>query len=57
MVVGTIDQDPYPQAFEGMHMAWLYFNGRDAEIPKPNFLSLPITTKENAEQTPPAWQQ
>jgi len=56
-VVGTIDQDPYPQAFEGMHMAWLSFNGRDAEIPKPNFLQLPIITKENAEQTPPAWQQ
>lgn len=54
-VLGTINQDPYPQAYEGMHMAWLYLNGREAEIPKPNFLPLPIITKENAEEIPPAW--
>jgi hypothetical protein len=30
-------------------------NGREAEIPKPNFLPLPIITQENAEETPPAW--
>ena len=23
-ILGTINQNPYPQAFEGMHMAWLY---------------------------------
>lgn len=54
-VLGTVNQDPYPQAFEAMHMAWLYLNGREAEIPKPNFLELPIITKENAEATAPAW--
>jgi ABC-type sugar transport system substrate-binding protein len=54
-VLGTINQDPYPQAYEGVHMAWLYLNGQEAEIPKPNFLSLPIITIENAEATPPAW--
>lgn len=54
-VLGTINQDPYPQAFEGMHMAWLYLNGRESEIPKPNFLDLPIITRENAEAVPPAW--
>lgn len=54
-VLGTINQDPYPQAFQGMHMAWLYLNGREAEIPKPNYLPLPIITQENAEATPPAW--
>ncbi len=54
-VLGTINQDPYPQAFQGMHMAWLYLNGREAEIPKPNYLPLPIITQENAETTPPAW--
>ncbi|HEY8446672.1 MAG TPA: sugar ABC transporter substrate-binding protein [Thermomicrobiales bacterium] len=54
-VIGTINQDPYPQAFEGMHMAWLYLNGREADIPKPNYLPLPIITRENAEETPPAW--
>jgi ribose transport system substrate-binding protein len=54
-ILGTINQDPYPQAFEGMHMAWLYLNGQEDAIPKPDFLPLPIITKENAEQTPPAW--
>jgi ABC-type sugar transport system substrate-binding protein len=54
-VHGTVNQDPYPQAYEGMHMAWLYLNGHEAEIPKPNFLPLPIITIENAEATPPAW--
>ena len=55
-VVGTVDQDPYPQAFEGMHMAWLLLNGRENEIPKPFFQPLPIITKENAEQVPAAYQ-
>ena len=54
-IFGTINQDPYPQAFQGMHMAWLYLNGHESEIPKPYFLDLPIITKENAEATPPAW--
>jgi len=54
-VLGTVNQDPYPQAFEGMHMAWLHLNGQDADIPKPNFLPLPIITQENAEAIPPAW--
>jgi ABC-type sugar transport system substrate-binding protein len=54
-VTGTINQDPYPQAFEAMHMAWLYLNGREDEIPVPYFLDLPIITAENAESVPPAW--
>lgn len=54
-VLGTTNQDPYPQAFEGMHMAWLELNGKDADIPKPLNLPLPIITKENAEATAPAW--
>jgi ribose transport system substrate-binding protein len=54
-ILGTVDQDPYPQAYQGMRMAWLYLNGHDSEIPKPDFLPLPIITKANAEQTPPAW--
>jgi ABC-type sugar transport system substrate-binding protein len=48
-IFGTVDQDPYPQ------VAWLHFNGKDSEIPKPNFLPLPLITKENAEKTPAAW--
>lgn len=54
-VTGTINQDPYPQAFEGMHMAWLFLNGMEADIPKPNYLPLPIITIDNAEAIPPAW--
>jgi len=54
-VLGTINQDPYPQAYEAMHMGWLLLNGQEDAIPKPNFLELPIITIENAESTPPAW--
>jgi ribose transport system substrate-binding protein len=54
-IFGTVDQDPYPQAYNAMKMAWLHFNGKDAEIPKPYFLPLPLVTKDNAEKTPAAW--
>jgi ABC-type sugar transport system substrate-binding protein len=54
-IFGTVDQDPYPQAYNAMKMAWQHFNGKDAEIPKPYFLPLPLVTKENAEKTPAAW--
>ena len=54
-IFGTVDQDPYPQAYSAMKMAWLHFNGKDADIPKPFFLPLPLITKENAETTPAAW--
>jgi ribose transport system substrate-binding protein len=54
-VFGTVDQDPYPQAYNAMKMAWLHFQGKDAEIPKPDFMPLPLVTKENAEKTPAAW--
>jgi ABC-type sugar transport system substrate-binding protein len=54
-IFGTVDQDPYPQAYQAMRMAYLHFNGKDAEVPKPYFLELPLVTKDNAEATPPAW--
>jgi ABC-type sugar transport system substrate-binding protein len=54
-IFGTVDQDPYPQAYNAMKMAWLHLNGKDAEIQKPYFLPLPLVTKENAEATPAAW--
>ncbi len=54
-VAGTVNQDPYPQAFEAMHMAWLYLNGMEDQIPKPFFQPLPIITIENAESVPPSW--
>ena len=54
-VAGTVNQDPYPQAFEAMHMAWLYLNGREDEIPTPFYQPLPIITAENVESVPPSW--
>ncbi len=54
-IFGTVNQDPYPQAYQAMHMAYLHFTEKDAEIPKPYFLELPLVTKDNAEVTPPAW--
>ncbi len=54
-VLGTINQDPYPQAYEGVHMGWLLLNGQEDQIPKPYFLELPIITADNAMETPPAW--
>lgn len=54
-VVGTVDQDPYPQAFQAMHMAWFYLNGQENQIPKPDYLPLPIITQANATQVPPAY--
>src|SRR4029077_6606089 len=46
---GPVDQDPYPQAYNAMKMAWLHFNGKDSEIPRPNFLPRPLIAKETRE--------
>ena len=54
-IVGTVNQDPYPQAFHGMEMAYLHLMGRDAEIKRPNFQPLPLITQANAKAVPPAW--
>ncbi len=53
-IFGTVDHYPYPQAYNAMKMAWLHFNGKDADILKPYFLPLPLDMKENAEKTPAA---
>jgi ABC-type sugar transport system substrate-binding protein len=54
-IAGTVNQDPYPQAFHAMEMAYDFLMGKEAEIKKPYFLPLPLITKENAEAVPPAW--
>lgn len=54
-IAGTVNQDPYPQAFHAMEMAYDYFMGKEAEIKKPYFLPLPLITRDNAEAVPPAW--
>jgi ABC-type sugar transport system substrate-binding protein len=54
-IAGTVNQDPYPQAFHAMEMAHKYFTGQEADIQKPFYLPLPLITQENAEAVPPAW--
>lgn len=54
-IVGTVNQDPYPQAYHAMEAAYLLLTGKEGEIKKPFFLPLPLITKENAKDVPPAW--
>ncbi|OPZ64001.1 MAG: D-ribose-binding periplasmic protein precursor [Firmicutes bacterium ADurb.Bin506] len=56
IVYGTVNQDPYPQAVEALHMASLYLNGEKSKIPTPNyFLDLPLITSANVDEYAPAW--
>ncbi len=54
-IVGTVNQDPYPQAYHAMEAAYKLLMGKESEIKKPDFLPLPLITKENAKDVPPAW--
>lgn len=55
-VYGTVDQDPAPQGVNGVKDAVKLLDGKTADVPSPDhFLDLPIVTKDNVEQFPPAW--
>lgn len=55
-IYGTILQDPYPQAYEALHMARLFLEGQVEQIPTPNyFVDLPLVTKDNLDQYNPVW--
>ena len=54
-IVGTVDQDPYPQAYDAMEAAYQLLTGKENQIKRPNFLPLPLITKNNAKAVPPAW--
>ncbi|MDP1730916.1 MAG: sugar ABC transporter substrate-binding protein [Devosia sp.] len=54
-IAGTVNQNPYPQAYHAMEMAYDYLMGKEADIKRPYFLPLPLITQENAESVPPAW--
>ncbi len=54
-IVATVNQDPYPQAYHAMEMAYKYLMGQEAEIAKPYFLPLPVITQDNAAAVAPAW--
>ncbi len=56
LAFGTVLQDPYPQAVEGMRVAKLYLTGDRDAIPTPNdFLELPLITQENVNEYEPVW--
>lgn len=55
-VHGTVNQDPAPQGVNAVKDAVLWLDGKKDQVPTPNhFLDLPIITKDNVEQYPPAW--
>lgn len=55
-VYGTVNQDPAPQGVTGVQDAVKWLDGKTSEVPAPNhYLDLPIITKDNVEQFPPAW--
>ena len=54
-IVGTVNQNPYPQAYHAMEMAYNYLMGAEDKIQKPYFLPLPLITQANAAEVPPAW--
>jgi ribose transport system substrate-binding protein len=55
-VHGTVNQDPAPQGVNGVKDAVLWLDGKKDAVPAPNhYLELPIITKDNVEQYPPAW--
>jgi ribose transport system substrate-binding protein len=55
-VFGTVDQDPAPQGVNAVKDAVLWLDGHKDAVPSPNhYLDLPIITKDNVDQYPPAW--
>jgi ABC-type sugar transport system substrate-binding protein len=55
-IFGSVDQDPLPQGVEAVKAAVNWLNGLKDKVPQPNYyLDLPIVTKDNVEQFPPAW--
>ena len=55
-IYGTVNQDPTPQGVNGVKDAILWLEGHKNQVPQPNhYLPLPIVTKDNAKQYPPAW--
>lgn len=56
IVYGTVDQDPYPQGYDGVQYAYYYLTGQQSKIPTPNaYEHLPLVTKDNVDQYPAAW--
>jgi len=55
-VLGTVDQDPYPQGFRSVEAAVQWLTGEQDKVVQPNeYLELPIVTAANVADYPPAW--
>jgi len=55
-VLGTVDQDPYPQGFRSVEAAVQWVTGEQDKVVTPNeYLDLPIVTKANVADFSPAW--
>lgn len=53
---GTVNQDPYPQGFRAVELAYFWLTGQRSKVPRPtDYLPLPLVTKENVAKMAPAW--
>ena len=56
IVVGTVNQDPYPQGVGAIEYAHYWLSGQQDKVERPNhYLPLPIVTIENVDEYPAAW--
>ncbi|MFV0526446.1 MAG: sugar ABC transporter substrate-binding protein [Acidimicrobiales bacterium] len=53
-VYGTINQDPYPQAYQAVELAVRALNG-DRNLEENYYVPLPWVTAANFDEIPPAW--
>lgn len=55
-VYGTVNQDPYPQGYRAVELAYYVLTGQTEKVPTPtDYLPLPLVTAENVETMNPAW--
>lgn len=55
-IFGTVNQDPRPQGERSVEAAVQWVKGEKDKVTQPNeFLPLPIVTKDNVADFPPAW--
>ncbi len=55
-VLGTVNQDPYPQGYRSVEAAVQWISGEQDKVTQPNeYLELPIVTADNVADFAPAW--
>lgn len=56
ILYGTVNQDPYPQGYRAVEVAYFWLTGQRNKVKRPHdYLPLPLVTKENVATMPPAW--